>query len=229
MDFPTALLRDLLELSAHSSGHGHGHGDGDGGLDARLTVLVSALRAAVPSYQGLSLTVHDNGHPVSLTSFLPTAADGEITTSLRLPFAALLPGFDAQSQVIFYAATPGAFVDLAADLGHALHAPTILSTPSPDPTKDPEDGGQQAESRDGDGQQGDRAEEEGVIVLDADLPPPTVVSQLTGLHEMSTINRAVGMLIDQGHHPDDAHATLRRHAAAAGLDTHLYAARLLRR
>ena len=212
MDFPTALLRDLLELSASIDDAG------DGDLDARLTALVTAVRAAVPSYQGLSLTVHDNGHPVNLTSFPPTAADQAITTSMRLPFTALSPQLDSRSRVIFYAATPGAFVDLAADLGHALGAPTILSTPSPALTIDPEDDGHQGD--------GERAR---VIVLDADLPPPTVVSQLTGLHEMATINQAIGVLIDRGHHPDDAHAVLHRHAAAAGLDTHIYAARLLRR
>ena len=67
MDFPTALLRDLLELSASIDDAG------DGDLDARLAALVAALGAAVPSYRGLSVTVHDNGYPVRLTSFLPTA------------------------------------------------------------------------------------------------------------------------------------------------------------
>ena len=67
------------------------------------------------------------------------------------------------------------------------------------------------------------------IALDADLPPPTLVSGLTGLDELATINRAVGLLIDQGHHPVQAHATLQRHAAGAGIAPHVYAARLLRR
>jgi hypothetical protein len=47
-------------------------------------------------------------------------------------------------------------------------------------------------------------------VLDADLPPPTTMSGLIGLDELSTVNRAVGILVDQGHHPNQAHATLRR-------------------
>ena len=41
-----------------------------------------------------------------------------------------------------------------------------------------------------------------MIVLDADLPPPTTMSGLVGLDQLTTINRAVGMLIDQGHHPN---------------------------
>ena len=212
MDFPTALLRDLLDLSASV----------DDDLGGRLTALVTALRDAVPSYRGLHLTVDDHGQPVSLTSFLSTA-DGDVATSLRLPFNALSPEFHPQSRVIFYATTPGAFVDLAADLGHALHAPTMLGKLSPDPADDPAGLGQHD-----DGHHGHRGGD-GVIVLDADLPPQTLVSQLTGAHEASTINRAVGMLIDQGHHPDDAHATLRRHASAAGVDMHIYAARFLRR
>ena len=43
------------------------------------------------------------------------------------------------------------------------------------------------------------------------------------------IDRAVGVMLDQGHHPDDAPATLRRQAVAAGVEPHIYAARLLRR
>ena len=182
MDWPTALLRDLLDLSASV--------DGEAELGPRLAELATTLRAAVSSYCGLDLTVHDGVHPVTLTSFLPAADGDEIATSLRLPLVTVSSDVDSQSRVIFYATTPGAFVDLAADLGHVLRV---------------------------------------AIVLDADLPPQTSVSRLAGLHEMSTINRAVGMLIEQGHHPDDAHSVLRRHAAAAGVDTHIYAAQLLRR
>jgi hypothetical protein len=35
------------------------------------------------------------------------------------------------------------------------------------------------------------------------------------------------MMIDRGHHPGEVHATLRRHAAAAGLTPHAFALRLL--
>lgn len=183
MDVPAALLRDLLALSVSV--------DGDDVHDPgpELTALVTALRTAVPSYRGLDLTLHDHGQPVILSSFLP-GAEGKIATSLRLSLAGLSAGFDSRSQVIFYATTPGAFVDLAADLGYALGAPAVL---------------------------------------DADLAPQTLVSQLTGLEDLATINRAVGMLIEQGEDPAEAHATLRRSAAAAGVDTHVYAARLLRR
>jgi hypothetical protein len=68
-----------------------------------------------------------------------------------------------------------------------------------------------------------------LIVLDADLPPPATISGLVGLDQLTMINRAVGILIDQGQHPNHAHAALLDHAAAAGVDPHIYAARLLRR
>ena len=184
-----------------------------------MAALVTALRTAVPSYRGMYLTVVEDDEPVGLSAFDSTE-DGAITTSLRLPFAALAPGFHVGSRVVFYAASPGAFVDLAADIGHALHAPIIFDGLRPRLTESPE----------GDGQHGDRHRDgHESIVLDADLPPATLVSRLTGLDDVSTINRAVGMLIDQGHHPDEAHATLHRHAVTAGVEPHIYAARLLRR
>jgi hypothetical protein len=217
VDFPTALLRDLFDLSSSVELD-------EDELGARLAALVTALRAAVPSYRGMYLTVVECGQPVSLSAFHSTEdgaiEDGAITTSLRLPFGALAPGFHVGSRVVFYAASPGAFVDLAADLGHALHAPIIFDGLRPRLT----------ENSEGDGQHDDgHRDGHESIVLDADLPPATLVSRLTGLDDVSTINRAIGILIDQGHHPDKAHATLHRHAVTAGVEPHIYAARLLRR
>lgn len=122
-------------------------------------------------------------------------------------------------------------MDLAADLGHALRVSTLMPE---DRSAHPGVGDDRGSDRPGvgplhqDGHRGGDGTDE-LIVLDADLPPQTSESRLSGMQEMSTINRAVGMLIDQGHHPDDAHSVLRRHAAAAGVDTHVYAAQLLRR
>jgi hypothetical protein len=161
-----------------------------------------------------------------LTAF-PSLQEGDsIKTSLRVAFAALGSGFDGQSRVVFYAATPGAFVDLAADFGYALDAP-ILSTSPPARSGDGQHGPDQP---DGDRQHHPVCREgHQLIVLDADLPPPTRVSGIDGLDEMSVVNRAVGILIDQGHDSNEAHDTLRRQAAYAGIGPHLYAAQLLRR
>ena len=118
---------------------------------------------------------------------------------------------------------------MAADFEYALDTPT--TTPS-HPARSAETGegdGQHRRSlRDGYGHGLDRCDGHRPIVLDADLPPPTTTSGLTGLDELSMVERAVGIMIDHGHHPDHAHATLRRHAAAAGVEPHIYAARLLR-
>ena len=65
------------------------------------------------------------------------------------------------------------------------------------------------------------------LKLDDDLPPVSMVSGITGLSEYAVINRAVGVLIERGHHPDGAHDLLRRNATAGGLAPHVYAARLL--
>ena len=116
------------------------------------------------------------------------------------------PGFDPQSRIVFYAGTPGAFVDLAADLDY-LHRARARST---------------AYAADG-----DRDGHRPAVRLDIDLPPVSVVSGFSGLIEYATINRAVGVLIDRGHHPDQAHAVLRRGAATEGLALPDYAARLL--
>lgn len=223
MDLPTALLRDLLHL-ASSIDLDHEH-DGvreptgaSGSLHASLLALSRDLSAAVPTCRGLHLLLVQNGYPVNLTAFGPLSAGETIATSLRLPLPAVGTGLDAESRIVFYATAGGAFVDLAADLGYALTTPTISAGTRPRPADPP-----------GDGQQNQHREPHRPILLDADLPPITQGSGLTGLDQLSTINRAVGILIEQGHQPDRAHTALRRYAAAAGLEPHSYAALLLRR
>ena len=160
----------------------------------------------------------ENGHPVSVTAFLNSEYAESITTSLRLPFAAFGSDFDPDSGVVFYAATPGAFVDLAADLGCALDTPTTTPDACGSPAGDTDGYSQNAGHRNG----------HQVIAVDANLPLTVVESGLTGLEELSTINQAVGFLMDQGHHSEQAHATLRGGAASAGVEPHIFAARLMR-
>jgi hypothetical protein len=66
------------------------------------------------------------------------------------------------------------------------------------------------------------------IELDVDLPPRSRVSELTGLAELTVLNRAIGMLVAQGHDIEQAHQVLRRDAAAARVEPHIYATRILR-
>lgn len=184
MDFTTVLVMHLHELGGEI-------GIADAALGAPLTAVTVALETAVPSYVGMQLTVVERGHPVTLTAI---STDRTTRTSLRLPLRVLGPRFDPESRVVLYAGTPGAFVDLAADLRYALHQ-------------------QDCEPR---------------IILDADGPPSSV-SGVSGLYELSTINRAIGVLIGRGHHPDHAGETLRRDAARQGIEPHAYAVRLLGR
>ncbi|HWI00594.1 MAG TPA: hypothetical protein VNT27_09690 [Propionibacteriaceae bacterium] len=212
MDVPTALLLHVSELASSI------------GLETRvlhvpLKALVDNLRAAVTSYRGLQLTIVHSGQPVTLTDLLPTEADGTALTSLRVPLSAVDPDHDGGSHVVFYAGTPGALVDLAADLAYVLKTSVIPAT-----------AGSQLVDTNGD----DRArpwqlQVAAYLVLDADVPLSTSISGLTGLSELSAVNRAVGFLIDQGHDLDHAHDRLRWGAITAGVEVHVYAARMLGR
>jgi hypothetical protein len=184
------VLSHLLALTAEL--------DDDDAVAVSFADLITALQIAVPSYRGLQLTVASHGYPVVLTSFV-ALEETAIATSLRLPLPLLGPGFEAGGRVVFYAGTPGALVDLAADLGYALD------------TADP-DGSSESDT---------------AISLDTDLPPDIRAAGITGLRELSIINRATGMLIERGHLPADVHDALRRYAAAAQLSPHDFAVRLL--
>ena len=206
MDLSTSLISQLHELTLSLDGDDHA-------MDGSLVALTVDLELAVPSYCGLQLTITQHGFPVVLTAF--AEFEGTVATSLRLPLSLLNPVLEVPSQVVFYARTPGALVDLAADLTYALRGAGATDGA-------PSDGYVGIGLRRIDGHRS-------AIVLDADLPPSTRVSGLHGLTDLSTINRAVGVLIANGNHPDDAHDTLRQQAAAVGLEPHAWAIRLLRR
>ena len=207
MDIPTALLNQLAQF-ANSVG-----------LDAEilhlpLTNLVADLGAVIPSYSGLQVTILSSDQPVTLTELIPQQTDGAVTTSLRVPLSLLGPEHHEGSRIIFYASTPGAFVDLAADLGYVLKAAVRM------------------DHLDGDGAASDAApyaEPPRSLALDGDLPQNLEVSGLTGLSEFTAVNRAIGILIDRGHNAGDAYGILRRGAVAAGVATHVFAARMLGR
>ena len=181
-----------------------GVGGDDHAVGEFLQALVRELEKAVASYRGLQLTISQNGFPVVLTAYAD-GHDGAALTSLRVPLVLVGSGFATESRVVFYAGTSGAFVDLAADLTYAFdQAPRALGRAADHPTPPS-------------------------IRLDADLPPGSRTFGLDGVAELSTINEAVGVLIDQGHDPDHAHEDLRGDAARAGLEPHAWAARLLLR
>jgi hypothetical protein len=204
---PAALLNQLAQFASGA------------GLDAEILYLplinlVADLRAVIPSYRGLQVTILSSDQPVTLTELIPQQTDGAVTTSLRVPLSLLGPEHHEGSRIIFYASTPGAFVDLAADLGYVLKAAV------------------RTDHLDGHGSASDAAPYAELplsLVLDGDLSPDLADSGLTGLPELSSINRALGILIDRGHMAGDAYDILRGGAAAAGVAIHVYAARTLGR
>jgi hypothetical protein len=86
-------------------------------LPTVLAVLVDDLRTAIPSELGLTVTITQAGDTITLTTVEPLAP-ATTGASLHLPLdevTAANPG----STVTFYAARPGAFVDLAEDIRYA--------------------------------------------------------------------------------------------------------------
>jgi hypothetical protein len=205
VDLPAALahVRDLTTSI--------GHDDRD--LSDTLVALTTALRSTATSYCGFQLIIAENEWPVTLTAFTD-GHDVPVGTSLRLPLGLVSTTIDGESRVVFYAGIPGAFTDLAADLSHALGGVPVDGQSSTANNADPR----------GPHVDGHRR----VIELDTDLPPISRVSGLTGLAELTVLNRAIGMLIQQGHDIKEAHQVLRREAAAGGVEPHIYAARILR-
>jgi hypothetical protein len=222
VDHPTvSLTHHLHDLSTSLEGAL----DPDGPAVAEsLAALIASLSTAVGSYRGFQLTLIEHGYPIVLTAFPGLSPDGpqsddtrrgRVVTSLRLPLALLDPSFETGSRIVFYAATPGAFVDLAADLTYALTS-GALENPAAIGGAGTDDGvGAVA------------TVQRTAVTLDIDLPLTLHTSNISGLAELAAINHAIGIMIDRGHHPDDVHHSLWRQAAAAGVPPHTFAARLL--
>jgi hypothetical protein len=206
VDLPAALLAHVHDLAVSI-------GQDDQDLGDTVAALTTALHATATSYCGFQLTIVENLWPVTLTAFTD-GHDAPVGTSLRLPLA-LVSRVDGESRIVFFAGTPGAFTDLAADLSYALGGIAI---------------GQRSSAENNADHRGTRVDgERKAIQLDADLPPLSRVSGLTGLAEQTVLNRAIGMLIQQGHDLAQAHQLLRQEAKAAGVQPHVYAAKILRR
>ena len=88
-----------------------------------LLRLASEARAAVASYRGLMVVIPGDP-PIALTAFEDGAATGDVHASLMLTSASVGRNARPRVSLVLFAAVPGAFVDLAADLtwmtGHPL-------------------------------------------------------------------------------------------------------------
>ena len=190
MDTPDHLIAHLAELTDLLDEPGTD-------LQAVLAVLVDDLMTAVPSFLGLTISIPTAGTEVTVNLLDPHLADA-VTSSLLLPLAALgIAGTGGTGgtggTIVFYAAQPGAFVDLAADTRFAFGL-------------------------------------DGQVALDQHLPSmdgPVASSGMSGHIEASTINRALGVLLDRGHTPQAARSVLQRRADRDGVPLHHVARQLL--
>ena len=169
MEFPHVLSRDLAALTEALDNPGTD-------LQAVLAVLTDDLRTAVSSFIGLTMTVEVDGNQVTLTT-LDSSRARTAGASLQLPLDVFGAG-DTRGTVLFYAAHPGAFVDLAADSRRVLSL-------------------------------------DGQVRIDGHLTADPGHPGVTGLTDATLVNRAIGVLLDQGFSPHQAHDELRRRAAAA--------------
>ena len=82
-----------------------------------LGQLAADATAAIPTFLGLRVTVNGSDPPFTFTTFVEGVGTGDVRTSLRVALpgvgdVGLLPAV----VLVFYAGSPGTFVDLAADL-----------------------------------------------------------------------------------------------------------------
>ena len=82
-----------------------------------LRRLTLDAAAAIPSHCGVSVAVPHSDPPITLTVLVDGAVAADVGTSLRFTFAGHdRPRKSSAVVVILYARSPGAFVDLAADM-----------------------------------------------------------------------------------------------------------------
>lgn len=128
MDTPTLLINNIHNLFSELAVP-DGIAEQPVELEKSLTALTEAVKGAAPSYRGLALTLVIDTQPVTVISAEP-GNTSDIATSLRLSLA-WVPSLSADSRITFYASVPGTFVDLAADLGFALHSDIRLDEDIP--------------------------------------------------------------------------------------------------
>ena len=104
-----------------------------------LSQLGVDAQAAVPTFLGLLVTVDGSDPPFTFTILKDGAVADEVRSSLRLRLPGVGDGESSLSVVlILYAATPGTFVDLAADLAWLTGRPLndfVLDQHLPGPSR----------------------------------------------------------------------------------------------
>jgi len=105
VEITAALAADLTILTQALD-------DPDRDVAESVLGLARNVGSAVPSFLGLTVTVHDSDPPFTFTTLEDQVEPGDVHTSLMMALSHEGSG----ARVIVYAGTPGAFVDLAADL-----------------------------------------------------------------------------------------------------------------
>ncbi len=170
MHLPLVPLSQLERLSQALTDSGED-------LQSILAVLIDDITAAVPTLTGLAITTTADDGPVTVAAIEPVAAHASILLPLHL--ISSLPG---PTDLVLYAAEPGAFLDLAAETraGYCLDEQ---------------------------------------VRVDQHLPAPRASSAawVRVLAERSTIDQAIGVLLDEGYLLDGAREELTARAASAHL------------
>jgi hypothetical protein len=157
-----------------------------------LQQLALAAAVAIPTFRGLSVLVPHSDPPFTVTTLADGVKAGDIRTSLQVLLPTMGADHDAASvAVILYAAAPGTFVDLAADLAWLTGRPMSE------------------------------------VTLDGHLTVPAAADIGAQLHAASDINQAIGVLIDRGYTPRQAHRHLDIQAATNRTDRHATAQLIL--
>jgi len=114
MDTSATLPADLADLSAALDNPRLD-------VETELRAFTAGLKLAVGSYVGMTITIVVNEYQVSFSAYdEAVGASFEMAASrLLIPLGAIY-ATSAGGTLLLYAATPGAFVDLAADLTYAL-------------------------------------------------------------------------------------------------------------
>lgn len=112
MDLPAQLAEDLAALSRALD-------QPEVDLGAQLQAFASDVARAVPSYLGFRFTMSIDGRQLSFSAYTDDRSQSQVASSLMLPLNTV-SDLQNGSTMVLYAATPGAFVDLAADLSYAL-------------------------------------------------------------------------------------------------------------
>lgn len=110
MNITTGLASDLRRLTAALDEPG-------ADIAQSLHKMAADTQAAVQSYLGLNVSVSRSDPLFTFTYFNDGVVAGDITTSLRLTLPSIGDSWAPPAvALILYAGSPGAFVDLAADL-----------------------------------------------------------------------------------------------------------------